>query len=186
MSEREISCQISKERKASATPTAPSGAESCQSELTVFHRSASEIVQPDGRGRVGTIRILVENADRRGRSSASLPDGTILVGSSRQPFLDAARVLVASGYDPDSWLESWRPGASAYALRGRLGIAAGLTVDETKTAFSKWKAFSSSAVPSCIGYSEAPASNVAPGPSGLVQPPPSDEELESISSAPPR
>jgi hypothetical protein len=67
-------------------------------------------VEPDGRGRVGTIRILVESVDRRGRSSASLPDGTILVGSSRQPFLGAARVLIASGYV--SWLESCRPGGS--------------------------------------------------------------------------
>jgi hypothetical protein len=65
-------------------------------------------IEPDGRGRVATIRILVESVDRRGRSSASLPDATILVGSSRQ--LAAARVLIASGYV--SWLESWRPAGS--------------------------------------------------------------------------
>ena len=56
-----------------------------------------------------TIKIVLEAINRRGRSSASLPDGTVLVGSSRQPFLDAARVLIAAGYDPDSWLEGWRP-----------------------------------------------------------------------------
>ena len=134
-------------------------------------------VEPDGRGRVGTIRILVESVDRRGRSSASLPeDGTILVGSSRQPFLDAARVLIASGYDPDSWLESWRPGATAFALRGRLKIAAALTVDETKTAFAKWKAFSSSAVLSSSDYSEVPAITLPLGIDELPQPS-SDQSL---------
>jgi hypothetical protein len=134
-----------------------SKAESRQLELTIFPRSAAGTVERDGRVRAGTIRILVESVDRRGHSSASLPDGTILVGSSRQPFLDAARVLIAAGYDPAGWVEEWRPGADAFALRARLGIAAGLTVDETKTAFAKWKPFSSSAVASSVDHSEIPA-----------------------------
>ena len=150
--------------------TPPSGTESCQSELTVFRRSASEIVQPDGRGKVdGEIQILDEGADRRGRSSASLLDGTVLVGSSRQPFLDAARVLIAAGY-PASWVEGWRPGATAFALRARLGIAAGLTVDETRTVFAPWKPFSPSAVSSSIQYSEQAATTVAPAPRQSCRP----------------
>ena len=120
---------------------------------------------------MGTIRILVESVDRRGRSSASLLDGTVLVGC-RQPFLDAARVLIASGYDPHCWLEAWRPGATVFALRGHLRIAVGLTLDETKTAFAKWKAFSSSAVASHSGYSEVPATTPAAAPSAHLQPPP--------------
>src|SRR5712672_2027465 len=119
-----------------------------------------------------TIKIVLEAVNRRGRSSASLPDGTVLVGSSRQPFLDAARVLIAAGYDPDSWLEGWRPGATAFALRARLGIAAGLTVDETRTVFAKWKPFSSSAVASSIDHSEIPATTLAAAPPALLQPPP--------------
>jgi hypothetical protein len=99
-------------------------------------------VEPDGRGRVGAILILLESVDRRGRSSASLPDRTILVGSSRQPFLDAARALIAAGHDPGATLEGWRPGATAFALRARLGTAALLTVDETRTVFAPWKPFS--------------------------------------------
>jgi hypothetical protein len=186
MSEREISCRISQERKpwvVSASSIPPSGAESCQLRLT-----ASARIQPGGGDRAGTTRILLESVDRRGRSSASLPDGTILVGSSRQPFLNAARVLIASGYEPDSWLEASRPGATSFALRGRLRIAAGLTVDETKTAFAKWKPFSSSAVAAGIAYSEAPATIPARDASGPVQPQPSAliEEFESIPSAPPR
>jgi hypothetical protein len=121
----------------------------------------------------------VESVDRRGRSSASLPDGTVLVGSSRQPFLDAARVLIASGYDPDSWLESWRPGATAFALRGRLRIAAALTVDETRTVFAKWKAFSPSAVSSSIQYSEEAATTVAPAPSALLKAPPEQQSKKA-------
>jgi hypothetical protein len=92
------------------------------------------------------LKVLLELTDRRGRSRASLPDGTVLVGSSRQPFLGAARVLMAMGYSPDCWLEGWRPGATAFALIARLGVAAGLTVDETRTVFEPWKPFSPSAV----------------------------------------
>jgi hypothetical protein len=114
-----------------------------------------------------TIKIILVPVNRRGRSSGSLPEGLVLVDSSRQPFLDAARVLIAAGYDPDSWLEGWRPGATAFALRARLGIAAGLTVDETKTVFAKWKPFSSSAVASSIDHSEIPATAA---PSALQQP----------------
>jgi hypothetical protein len=98
MSERKISCQISKKRRprvASVPPEQLPGPERRQLELT-------GTVKPDDRGRAGTSRILVEGADRLGRSSASLPDGKVLVGSSRHPFLDAARVLIAAGYDPAS------------------------------------------------------------------------------------
>ena len=127
-------------------------------------------IERDDKAAVGTIKIILVPVNRRGRSCASLPDGTVLVGSSRQPFLDAARVLIAAGYDSDSWLEGWRPGATAFALRARLGIAAGLTVDETKTVFAKWKPFSSSAVASSIDHSEIPATTLAAAPSALLQP----------------
>jgi len=119
-----------------------------------------------------TIKRILVPVNRRGRSSASLPEGLVLVDSSRQPFLDAARVLIAAGYDPHSWLEGWRSGATTFALRARLGIAAGLTVDETRTVFAKWKPFSSSAVASSIDHSEIPATTLAAAPSTLLQPPP--------------
>jgi hypothetical protein len=134
-----------------------------------------------------TIKIVLEAIDRRGRSSASLPDGTVLVASSRQPFLDAARVLIAAGYDPDSCLEGWRVGASAFALRARLGAAAGLTVDEIKTVFAKWKPFSPSAVSSSVCHSEEAATTpLAAAPSALLQASPDRKEVETKHSAPPR
>jgi hypothetical protein len=98
---------------------------------------------------------------RAGQSSASLPDGTVLVQASRQPFLEPARVLLNLGYPPELWLEGWRPGAAEFALRARLGIAAGLTVDETRTVFAQWKAFPSSAVASPVRYSEGAATSLA-------------------------
>jgi hypothetical protein len=62
-------------------------------------------VERDDKGGAGTIRIILQSVNPSGRSSASLPDGTVLVASRRQPFLDAARVLIAAAYHPDSWLE---------------------------------------------------------------------------------
>jgi hypothetical protein len=182
MSERGISFQISRKQKLRAAAP-PSGAESCQSGLT-----ASAIIQPGGGGRAGTIRILVESADRHGHWSVSLQGGTVLVRSSRQAFLDAARVLVAADYDPNSWLEGWRPGAAASVMRARLGIASGLTVDESRTLFAPWKPFSPSAVSSSIRYPKDADTVPVPGASGLVQPPlaRSNEQIESILSAHPR
>jgi hypothetical protein len=136
-----------------------------------------------------TIKIVLEAINRRGRSSASLP-GTVLVASSRQPFLDAARVLIAAGYDPGCCLEGFRAGAKTFALRARLGIAAGLVVDETRTVFAKWNPFSLSAVAASIDHSEIPATTLAATPSALLQPTPdrssSNQETERNHSAPPR
>jgi len=134
-----------------------------------------------------TIKIFLDAINQRGRSSASLLDGTVLVRSSRQAFLDAARVLIASGYDPTAALEGWRVGATAFALRARLGAAAGLTVDETKTVFAKWKPFSPSAASPSIRHSEQAATTpLAAAPSALLQASPDQKEVETKHSAPPR
>lgn len=134
-------------------------------------RELKTALAQDDKAKAGTIRIILESVNRRGRSSASLRDGTILVGSSRQPFLDAARVLIAGGYDPVSWLEGWRTGATVFALRAQLGTVAGFTVDETKTVFASWKPFSSSAVVASIHHSEQAATTLAAAPSALQQAP---------------
>jgi hypothetical protein len=94
------------------------------------------------------IEIVVAPRDRRGRFNASLRDGTSVVRSSRQPLLDAARVLIQQGYSPNARIEMWRPGAAQCAMHAVLGLAARLTVDETRTVFAPWKPFSSSAVAS--------------------------------------
>lgn len=88
-----------------------------------------------------TIKIIFQAVDNVDRFRASLPDGTILVRSSRQPFLDAARVLIAAGHHADSHLEGWWPKAKTFALRARLGVAAQLSVlekDKEKPRFVRW------------------------------------------------
>jgi hypothetical protein len=56
---------------ASVPPCPLPEADSRQLWLTSFPRSASEAVERDSRGRVGTIRIILQRVNRSGRSSAS-------------------------------------------------------------------------------------------------------------------
>jgi hypothetical protein len=66
-----------------------------------------------------------------GRFQARLGStGELLVESSRQPFADAARVLVEKGYDPAAVLEMKHEGSDIVALRGPLLKAARLSVEE--------------------------------------------------------
>ena len=65
-----------------------------------------------------------------------------LLCTSRQPFVTAARVLVSEGHDPDSTLVMRHAGSNVDALSAKLGVAARLTVNEARSAFERWKAFS--------------------------------------------
>jgi hypothetical protein len=65
---------------------------------------------------------------------------------SHQPFLDCARKLLARGHDPRTMLVMRWVGAENWALRGSLGVAAKLAVDEHNGTFAKWKPLSRSAV----------------------------------------
>jgi len=118
-------------------------------------------LERDDKGGAGTTRIILQSVNPSGRSSASLPDGTVLVACSRQPLLDAARVLMKRGYSPNTRIEMWRPGASQFAMRPMLGAAARLTVDETRTVFAPWKPFSSSAVVSPVSLPGGTATALA-------------------------
>lgn len=69
-----------------------------------------------------------ELAARNGRFNARLPDGRELVQSSRQPFLDTARTLIAEGVDPAEKLVMMR--GQTQSLSGLIGEAARLTVKE--------------------------------------------------------
>jgi hypothetical protein len=66
-------------------------------------------------------------------------DGRLLCGS-HQPFVDAARVLVAEGRDPNELLVMRHEGSAIDALTARLGAAARLTVWEWKgpPTFGQW------------------------------------------------
>jgi hypothetical protein len=68
-----------------------------------------------------------------------------LLCTSRQPFLDAARALLALGCQPNAILVMRHAGSSVEALRASLQVAARLTVDECNgTRFARWKSFSNS------------------------------------------
>jgi hypothetical protein len=77
------------------------------------------------------MRIMVEPT-ATGRKWRALFDGK-QVCISAWPFVMAARQLLAAGHPPDTLLEMWRPGATEWALRGRLGAVAA-TVIEGETA----------------------------------------------------
>src|SRR5262245_46726042 len=73
------------------------------------------------------LQITVAPVNQRDRFSARL-DGRLLVKSSRTPFCDAARLLIAEGLDPSCTLVMRHRGSEVDVLRARLGVAAGLTV----------------------------------------------------------
>jgi hypothetical protein len=86
--------------------------------------------------------LIVEPVGRRGKFAARL-DGRLLVRSSRTPFCDAARALLAEGVDSSTILVMRHAGSEVDALRARLGVAARLTVREDRGApeFVRYRAF---------------------------------------------
>ena len=97
--------------------------------------------------RPAEILITVYLDGSPGRYQAYLDGQQELLCVSRQPFLDSARKLLARGHDRRTMLIMRCAGAKEWALRGPLGVAARLTVDEHNGTFAKWKAYSRSAVP---------------------------------------
>jgi hypothetical protein len=90
---------------------------------------------------IDEIVIVVEPVDRRGRFAAWLGARQV-VRSSRVPFCDAARVLIAERRDPEAIVVMRRRGSDIDALRARLGVAARLTVEERENRpprFVPWK-----------------------------------------------
>ena len=66
-----------------------------------------------------------------GRYAARIEgDDRVLVKKSRQPFLDAARALLREGYDPHLAMVMRHLGSSIDALRGDIGVAAKLKIEE--------------------------------------------------------
>lgn len=125
------------------------------------------------------INIYLVPVNRRGRYRAELVDGKVLC-LSRQPFLDAARALIAAGLTPNSVLIGWRRGSAAWVLKATLGEAAKLTVDETKTCFARWKPFSSSAVCAPVRFSDGAATSLAAGVANSPSAPPGDPDQHDI------
>jgi hypothetical protein len=79
-----------------------------------------------------------------GRFEARLGDDDRVLCLSRTPFFDAARKLLAEGYDPNDLLMLRHGGSDTNSLRAKLGTAASLTVKETGYGpqLQPWKPFS--------------------------------------------
>jgi hypothetical protein len=92
-------------------------------------------------------------------------DGQVLVERSLTPFCDAARRLLDLGHDGSATLVMKHAGSDTVALKGRLSIAAGLSVADDglgKPIFTKWAPRQYEAPPASfpappIGFSEEPA-----------------------------
>jgi hypothetical protein len=95
--------------------------------------------------------IVTPHRNKQGRRhpnrfDAMLEGETEVLCTSSQPFLDGARKLLARGHSPQTILVMRHAGSDDVALRGSLGAAAKLTVDEHNgTVFAKWKPFCRSA-----------------------------------------
>ena len=90
--------------------------------------------------------VIEETSQRRGKFSAHLLDGRKLLSSSRQPLLDAARVLLAQGIPPETPLAMQHKGSATIAMTSTVGEAAKLTVEEEPGGprFRKWRPFPAS------------------------------------------
>jgi hypothetical protein len=78
---------------------------------------------------------------------------------SRQPLLDAARVLINEGVDPATPIATRHAGAGFDAMTSIVGTAAKWTVRENETEgprFVRWKAFSRDAVEALVRFDEWP------------------------------
>lgn len=110
------------------------------------------------------LLTLIVTPSSANKFEARFEGQTQILCTSRQPFLDAARALLDQGYDPDNILLMRHEGSDVDSLRGKLGVAATLTVDESNTPrFRKWKTFSLREGHSPSDFSEQLATQVADG-----------------------
>jgi hypothetical protein len=92
-----------------------------------------------------SLLVLSVTEVRGGRYEARLEGDERVLCVSRQPFVDAARVLVREGFGPTAMLVMRRVGSNVDALRAWLGTVAKLTVRESGDGpprFVLWKALS--------------------------------------------
>ena len=102
---------------------------------------------------MGEARIVVAHLGA-GHYEARL-DGRLLC-VAREPFLEAARVLLAEGMDPETRIGMWRVEDSYPSLTAKLRVAAKLDVKEDPTPrFVRHRPAVGEAAPSCPDASPA-------------------------------
>ena len=111
------------------------------------------------------ITVVVAPTSRRtGRYVARLGErGRVLCKSSTKPFLDAARHLIALGFDPGITLVMRHAGSETECLRSTIGAAATLTVEDTTYGprLRPWKPLPTPAVSRRIASNSALANTLA-------------------------
>jgi hypothetical protein len=131
----------------------------------VSHQNATqESISPDRPSKL-TI-ILTPAPSGIGRFEARLDGNVRVLCVSRTPFFDAARELIAEGYDPNLTFILRQAGSDTDRLRAKLGTAASLTVEETDYGpkLRRWKPFSTLAVRPRIAFDNLTAITPAPHP----------------------
>lgn len=73
--------------------------------------------------------LLIPIRSKPGQYAAYLGNRELV--RSRQPFFDAARVLLRDGFDPNSVLIAKHKGSSTVAMRSTAGEAARWTIEES-------------------------------------------------------
>jgi hypothetical protein len=88
-----------------------------------------------------TIILVIKPAPKAGRFAGYLGD-ELIVPSSRQPFLDGARVLLARGYDQATPYNMRHANSAVLSfVTTTIGHAAGLSVNADRTRFQKFIPF---------------------------------------------
>ena len=101
-----------------------------------------------------TISITVKSADTAGMFTTML-EGEVLVESSAEPLLAAARTLIEQGVDPSITIAMQHPGSTTIALSSTIGMAARLTVEDGRQRRARGSAAGSA--PSRVGHLAAHA-----------------------------
>ena len=100
------------------------------------------------------IKVAVSKAGygKRGQLFNSSIDGRRIVSSSTTPFLDAARVLLNEGVNPETPIFIFHEGCSYYSLKSTVGKVAKLTVLDSGHGpiFRPWRALSAVPVGSSV------------------------------------
>ena len=111
-----------------------------------------------------TISITVKSADTAGMFTTML-EGEVLVESSAEPLLAAARTLIEQGVDPNITIAMQHPGSTTIALSSTIGVAARLTVEDGPNGcprFRRWRAPCVWGVSPSTRFGEAEAPGIAP------------------------
>ena len=119
---------------------------------------------------VATLIVVATPAPRgAGRFEARLDGHDRVLCVSRTPFFDAARKLLAQGYDTNDLLILRHAASDTDSLRAKLGAAASLTVEETDYGpkLRRWKPMPALAVTPRIAPGGRAANTLARSPVGL-------------------